>query len=444
MTIQLLQERIRDAGAANALIYLDSKHQMRSGTNQITSRGKISRQAPVFDPRILKDLSEKFALGWAALQESDGVDLSELESLIPGVRSLASGEIHKKGESHMLHFPHLGLLYGALNQAGLDALESHEAVADIHYATLEPDLIRPPAAGKVASIRAGEVGWGIQKMGAFELWEQNLTGTGILIAHLDTGADSQHPALEGSITDTILINKLGKQVAPPNPFTDSDTKHGHGTHTASVLVGRQIKGGPIIGMAPGAELACAMVVPGKSEELVARFLGGLEWSLTTEARILNLSIGVPRIDRSFEGVIEKLRAKHILPIAATGNSGPVQSYSPGNYRTVLSVGAVDKENEMAPFSGKATYPSVSAPGMEVYSAAPASQYAEEMGTSIAVPHVAGLAALLFDAKPLATIDQIQEAIIASCDNPKSVDCAWIGAGIPNGVAALNHLNEITR
>ena len=438
MTLQLLQEKIQEAGAANALIYLDTKHHIQPAINQRVSRGRFSRQAPVFNPQVLEDLSNRFSIGWSSLPTTS--DLSDLETTIPAIKDLVSGINIQQQKSHMLHFPHLGVVYGALNQQALESLVDHEAVNEIHHVNPEWEIVGATNVNNIVAKQQGEVAWGLQRIGALELWQQNLSGTDILVAHLDTGMDSKHPALIDSLKEAMASDKSGTKITPPNPLVDADTSTVHGTHTASVIAARRLGEGPIVGMAPAAELACGIVAP--NGHLPARFLCGMEWALNTGARVINMSIGVSGIDNSFAGVINSLREKQMLPIAAAGNYGPQVNCSPGCYTTVLSVGAVDRENQTLVYSGKATNPAVSAPGIEICAAASGGQYSEIEGTSIAAPHVTGLAALLFDAKPNATIDQVQEAIIASCDNPNQIASDCIGAGIPNGMAALKHLNKI--
>jgi subtilisin family serine protease len=82
---------------------------------------------------------------------------------------------------------------------------------------------------------------------------------------------------------------------------------------------------------------------------------------------------------------------------------------------------------------------LSAPGVRVLSAKRFGGYFESSGTSMATPHVAGLAALLLSAKPLATIDEVERAIVQSCQNPKGEQKERIGAGVPDAVAALKLL-----
>jgi len=147
-------------------------------------------------------------------------------------------------------------------------------------------------------------------------------------------------------------------------------------------------------------------------------------------------------------IMKAIGTKRLLPIGAIGNN-PGTSSSPDNYAHVLSEGASDRRYKVAPFSGNATKgrfgagPTICAPGKNILSAKPGGGYTKSNGSSMAAPHVAGLAALLLEANPYATSNQIQQAIVESCTNPANVSPDRIGAGIPNAVKALERLKQIS-
>lgn len=435
MSIQTLKDQIRDTGAADAIITLHPKLLQRQELSAMPAKGQIVRQAPKIEPKILSDLSSQFQLGWSELRKSLAVDAMETSSFTPTIRRLLSGD-HLQQGSHMIHFPHLGIVYGAVTLEGLQALENHHAVGNIQHASNEISLIQPVSTGVNRDGLTGELAWGIARMQAPQLWEKNFTGSGILIAHMDTGADSTHPALKNAITNARMISNDGKESHEEIPYTDTAS---HGTHTAGVVAGRSDTGGPIVGMAPDASLVCATVI--NDGETFARLLAGLEFALQANARIVSISLGIKGFDDSLHGIMDTVRAQQLLPVVAIGND-PLSSYSPGNYDNVLSVGASDKDDQVAPFSssakagGPGVGPVLCAPGKDIYSSVPGNKYQTENGSSMSVPHVAGLAALLLSARPDASIDQVQEALVASCENPAGADESRIGAGIPNGLKAL--------
>ncbi|WP_439396076.1 S8 family peptidase [Bradyrhizobium sp. PMVTL-01] len=113
-------------------------------------------------------------------------------------------------------------------------------------------------------------------------------------------------------------------------------------------------------------------------------------------------------------MIDSLRAANVLPVIACGNEGPQTSRSPGNYANVLSIGAMDVHNKVPDFSSSQRFnrpinplcPALAAPGVAVTSCVPGNRYETMDGTSMATPHIAGLAALLLQARPDATANQL--------------------------------------
>ena len=118
-----------------------------------------------------------------------------------------------------------------------------------------------------------------------------------------------------------------------------------------------------------------------------------------------------------------LRDSGVLPVIAVGNEGPGTSRSPGNYPRSVSVGAHDRNGVVADFSSSQRFvrrsqplvPDVVAPGVDVISAAPGGKWRSMDGSSMAVPHVAGLAALLLQAEPTATVARLERAIFKSAE-----------------------------
>ena len=278
-----------------------------------------------------------------------------------------------------------------------------------------------------------------------KLWAQGLTGTGVLIGHLDTGVDAKHPAFKGgAIAKFAEFDDLG-EIVPGAKAHDSDE---HGTHTAGTIVGRAVKGS-VFGVAPGAHLASAMVIEGG--DVIARILGGMDWIVGEGARILSMSLGLRGFHAEFLPLMQAIRNRGILPVIAVGNEGPGTSRSPGNYDLVLSVGASSNQDEVADFSssqrfvrpGDPLVPDLVAPGVDTLSALPGGQFGEFSGSSMATPHIAGLAALLWQAKPGATVDEIEAAILKACKRPSSMPAARANRGVPDAVAALALLQGVS-
>ena len=146
-----------------------------------------------------------------------------------------------------------------------------------------------------------------------------------------------------------------------------------------------------------------------------------------------------------------LRDSGVLPVVAVGNEGPGTSRSPGNYPRVISVGyyterdvvANDSSSQRFPRRAQPLVPDIVAPGDEVASAAPGGGWRRLSGSSMAVPHVTGLAALLLEAHPAATVSQLERAIQSSAElGTLSRDRANHGA--PNAARAFAALDRARR
>ncbi len=333
------------------------------------------------------------------------------------------------------YFANLGVAYGAVSRESAAALRAESAVKTVKGAP-PLGLIRPERAERAAL--ADDVTWGLEALGVPALWDRGLTGAGVTVGHLDTGVDGDHPALREAIAAFAELDDLGRLVDPMPAARDSGD---HGTHTAGTIAGRAVRGRHI-GVAPGAALASAAVIEGG--DVVARVLGGMDWAVGSQIRILSMSLGFRGLLNDFLPLTQRIRELGILPVFAVGNEGAGTSRSPGNYPEALSVGASDEAGRVPLFSSSQRFlrrsqpvvPDLVAPGAGVISAKPGGGYQEMDGTSMATPHVAGLAALLFEAAPSATPADVERAIFASCARSAAMNEDRANRGQPDAAAAL--------
>lgn len=388
----------------------------------------------------------------ASTKASDMATLAGLFDREAGSRGamLSAGAVKGRAgnaAAPMLVFPKLGLAYGAVTREGLDAMRKHKAVAAVSEAN-SLRMIRPipylaAAAAKAATRPDPGPTWGIRALQADALWAEGLSGAGVLVGHLDTGIDGAHPMLEQAIAKAAVFDHYGQERKASKPPTDSDD---HGTHTAATIAGRPHKK-VRAGVAPGARLLSAEVIEGG--DAIARVLGGMEWALQQGARILNLSLGWPNYVDSFLSIVDALRANECLPVIAAGNEGEGSTRSPGNYVQALSVGATGPTARIPVFSGSeimlrdqdSIVPDIVAPGVDIWSAAPGGGFQLMQGTSMAAPHVSGLAALLFEACPEASVAQVEAAIFASARRSGHMAETRAGRGMPNAPRALAALRQ---
>lgn len=337
------------------------------------------------------------------------------------------------------YYPHLGVMLGTVTRDGLAQLRAEKNLVANVMGAPPLSLIRPTH--RDAAKLTHRVTWGINALGIPQLWKQGYTGKDVLIGHLDTGVDGKHPTLKKAIAEFAAFDLLGQEIKPaPAPYDSDD----HGTHTAATIAGRTVRG-RAIGVAPEAQLASAVVIEGGN--VIARVLGGMDWAVGKGVRILNMSLGFSGWWQDFLPITRILRRQNILPVFAVGNEGAGTSRSPGNYWQALSVGAIDEQQAVADFSSSqrfkrkkdALVPDLVAPGVGIISARRGGGYQVMDGTSMATPHISGLAALLWQARPEATEDQIEQALFASCQRHSGFDSARGNRGMPNGPRALDAL-----
>jgi subtilisin family serine protease len=434
---QIAQD-LKTRGVAPVIVFLKPS---------LVARGAAARThaaAPAPDAAV-RDLGKHFVT--SAFSQDTALAMAAVEKEVlrqgpPPGRAEATKAVAKAVAKEVIpppavrFYPNLGVLFGTVNQEGLAALRANKRVEEVTGAP--PISPIPPKQIRAAKL-THKVTWGIELMEIPKLWKEGLSGKGVLVGHLDTGVDNRHPALKGgAVAFFTVFDEFGVEVTPAAKAHDTDN---HGTHTAGTIAGRPVRG-KAIGLAPGARLASAVVIEGG--DVVARVLGGIDWAVERGVRVLSMSLGVPGYSEDLLPIIRILRARGVLPVLAVGNEGAGTSRSPGNYTQTLSVGAVDEHRTVADFSssqrfrrkGLGLVPDLVAPGVNVISARPKSGYQAMDGTSMATPHVAGLAALLFEARPAATADEVEWAIYDSCARPSGLTRDRANRGIPNGPRAL--------
>jgi subtilisin family serine protease len=266
----------------------------------------------------------------------------------------------------------------------------------------------------------------VPQVGVPEVWDAGYDGTGVTVAVLDTGIDPTHPDLPA---DRIA----GTANFTPDPLVDG---HGHGTHVASIVGGSgEASGGTYRGVAPGASLLVGKVLPDSGSGPTSAVIEGMEWAAGQGADIVNLSLGSAATDGTDPAsqALDALTAQTgTLFVVATGNDSQDAAVgSPAAASTALSVGAVDKEDLLAGYSNRgprlgdaAVKPELTAPGTGIGAARAAGtsrgeiidgRYTRLNGTSMATPHVAGAAALLAQAHPEWTWDQLKDALVSTAE-----------------------------
>jgi subtilisin family serine protease len=274
--------------------------------------------------------------------------------------------------------------------------------------------------GRVDAVLEHSVG----QVGAPVAWDGGLDGSGVTIAVLDTGVDDGHPDLSG-------------QVNGAENFTDSPTaedKVGHGTHVAAIAAGTgAASDGARRGVAPGAAVLNGKVLSDDGYGFESWIIAGMEWAVAAGADIVNMSLGGDPTDGTdpMSLAVDRLSAETgTLFVISAGNDGASYSVgTPGAASSALTVGAVDRDEQLANFSSRgprvgdyAAKPEITAPGVGIVAARgegtslgrPVDDaYVTLSGTSMAAPHVAGVAALAAQAHPDLAGDELKDLLVST-------------------------------
>ncbi|HYJ67837.1 MAG TPA: S8 family serine peptidase [Nocardioidaceae bacterium] len=274
---------------------------------------------------------------------------------------------------------------------------------------------------------------GVEQTGAPQAWDRGYDGTGTTVAVLDGGYDSEHPDLAG-------------QIAAAQDFTGSGSAEddsGHGTHVASTIAGTGAADPSKAGMAPGAKLLVGKVLRFGSGQ-TSWIVDGMEWAVDQGADVVNMSLGSSEptdcTDPMAQAATNLSAQTETLFVIAAGNNGIRETVaSPGCADGVLTVGAVDADGQPADFSSRGAVlgdhrikPDISAPGVGIVGAQADSpggiHYIAMSGTSMATPHVAGAAALVRQAHPDWTAQQVEAALVGAVKPDADGTVYDLGAG----------------
>lgn len=386
------------------------------------------------------------------------------ELLVKFKNRAVAKSVHRMAKSVVkAQLPGVGIDHVKLPQgmSVAEAIKLYQADPNVEYA--QPNRICRKSAMPNDSLFSSQ--WNMSRLLLPRVWDTVTDVSSVKVAVLDTGVDFTHPDLRanlwtnpgeipndsidndnnGIIDDYYGVN-YNDGVISGNPM-DDDTADAHGTHVAGIIGAAGNNSLGVSGMAWGANIISIKFLHG-ADGLgeISDAIKGIEYAIGHGAKIINLSFEVSGLDLALKDAISRAGEQGVLVVSAAGNSGSdldLIQVSPASIRlpNTLSVAFINRDDSLGGFSdyGKTTV-DVAAPGQSILStvmtSVNASGYRTTTGTSMASPHVSGLAALVMAQYPGLSIRQVKARILAGVEKITSLKGMVITEGIINAASSL--------
>ena len=311
--------------------------------------------------------------------------------------------------------------------------------------------------------------WGLVNSGAKSAWPVAgaiNAGTAVTVAVIDTGVQLDHPDLINRLAPTSTWGKClsactAYSAANSSTFpTDGD---GHGTHVAGIIAAETDNGIGVAGVAGDRPVLImpVQVLDSSGSGTTDGVAAGIAWAVSNHAKVINLSLGGDQNTQAVNSAVDAAYSAGALVVVSAGNCGGFNYLANGchsqnekdypaayadagsnGYGKLIPVAAIDSANTVASYSTQQTYVAtngISAPGSSIISTYLSSAYSSMSGTSMASPHVAGAAALVWTTFPSLTREQVRTALRSSVlvTAAASQNANAYGAGLLNIPGALS-------
>jgi len=285
--------------------------------------------------------------------------------------------VHERGGRVRRSYRHLPAAAAELSESQISRLR-----ADPRVAYIEED-------GEVHALDAElDNSWGVKHIGAGDVHPYN-KGAGINVAIIDTGINLNHSdlAVAGDVTFV-------------DGTSTGNDDNGHGTHCAGIVAALDNDIG-VVGVAPEASIYAVKVLNSSGSGYLSDVVAGIEWAIDNNMDIISMSLGTDYNYLTLRDACDNAYAAGILLVAAAGNDYSIRRGSerdtvdyPARYDSVIAVGATNDSDVKASWSSTGAALELAAPGVNIYSTYLGNGYTTKSGTSMACPHVAGVAALI--------------------------------------------------
>ena len=301
--------------------------------------------------------------------------------------------------------------------------------------TKRTDVLKKKNFSKSDEILINKKLWGLLKIHADESLSNGYLGEDVKIGIIDTGCQSDHINLKDKIAKGA--NTIGAG-AICNKYEDDN---GHGTHVSGTICAIGDNG--IYGVAPKCKLYIAKALDDKGSGTTSDIVEAIYWCIEQDVKVISMSLGTVRESKIMKRALEEAAKQGIIVVCATGNSNQDVDY-PAKFDTTIAVGATTINDKRAWFSnyGRALIEhGVVAPGTNIYSTYIGGKYKYLNGTSMATPHVAAVASVLYSFYPKNKENALKifKMIRSAADRIVSVSNEEQGAGQVNIVKALNDI-----
>lgn len=261
-------------------------------------------------------------------------------------------------------------------------------------------------------VTVAERAYNLHRVQAMAGWDLELGDAEIIIAVVDTGISPDHA-------------EFAARLVPGYDFVNNDNgpddDHGHGTHVAGIIGAAIDNQLGIAGICPRCSLMPVKVLDEHNIGSWFTAAQGLVYAVDHGARVINLSLGASAPSSTIEAAINYAESKGVLVVAAAGNAGSHEPFYPAAYENVLSVAATDGTDALWQLSNFGETIDVTAPGHLIYGVHPDMNnkfggFTFKSGTSMASPHVAGLAGLLLSTNASYSPDELRRIIVNTADD----------------------------
>jgi subtilisin family serine protease len=277
--------------------------------------------------------------------------------------------------------------------------------------------------------RLGEL-YGLSRLGATAAWDTS-RGAGVVVAVVDTGVDYTHPDIDGNvwinsgeiagngidddhngfIDDVRGWDFVGASVGAPTPDNDPIDRAGHGSHVAGTIAAEGNNGVGVVGVAFAARVLIAKGFDDSAGGVDSFLASAVVYATDQGADVINASWGGPP-SQTIQDAVAYAHSHGVVFVAAAGNdTQDANLTTPSGLPQAITVSATDSSDQLASFSNFGSKIDVAAPGVDILSLeAGTGGYRLLSGTSMAAPHVSGVAALILAAHPTFTVEQVRQVL----------------------------------